>query len=270
MSPTDCAGPIVVGIDGSMASMDAADWAIDEAIHRAAPLRLVQVVHADQASSACGEDDHLAMQYAETALHTADAAIQAGGRPVKVDTAIRRGDVGVNLIDESCRAAMICIGSVGIGHAASRLLGSSAVALAKHAHCPVAIIRSDGEPSHGKQIVAVVDRYPDSDDVIHHALDEARLRGVPLLALGVRRWRVGAVSGQELDRQIGTWLPRYPDVAVHKCITASAIEYLVTRNEPIQLLVTGRADANKLTRLVGPHGYALAAHPNCSVLLVRH
>ncbi|HXY66632.1 MAG TPA: universal stress protein [Mycobacterium sp.] len=270
MKPTERALPIVVGIDGSNAAINAARWAIDEAIGRAVPLRLVEVLRADEASSASGEDDHLAMQYAETALHTAHAAIRAGGRPVNVDTAIRRGDVDLILIEESRRAAMICVGSVGIGHAASRLLGSSAVALAKHAHCPVAIIRSDGEPSHGKQIVAVVDRYPDSDDVIHHALDEALLRKASVLALGVRRWKVGPISEHELDRRLGNWLPRYPDVAVHKCITDTATEYLVTRNEPIQLLVTGTADANKLTRLVGPHGYALAAYPDCSVLLVRH
>jgi nucleotide-binding universal stress UspA family protein len=269
MRPTDRARPIVVGIDGSTAAINAAEWAIDEAISRAAPLRLVQVVHAEEGSSASSEDDHLAMQYAETALHTAHAAIQAGGEPVEVNTSIRRGDAALTLIEESCRAAMICVGSVGIGYAASRLLGSSAVALANHAHCPVAIIRTDGEASHGKQIVAVVDRYPDSDDVIHQALDEARLRKASVLALGVRRWKVGAISGQELDRRLGNWLPRFPDVTVHRCITDTATEYLVTHNKPIQLIVTGSADANKLTRLVGPHGHALASYPNCSVLLVR-
>jgi nucleotide-binding universal stress UspA family protein len=269
MKPTACAGPIVVGIDGSIAAINAAHWAIDEAIGKATPLQLVQVVRAEEASTASGKDDHLATQYAETALHAADAAIQADGRPVNVHTAIRRGDVDLTLIEESCHAAMICVGSVGIGHAASWLLGSSAVALAKHAHCPVAIIRTDGEPSDGKQIVAVVDRSPDSDDVIHHALDEARLRKAPVLVLGVRRWKLGAISEQELDRRLGNWLPRYPDVTVDKCITDTATEYLVTRNKTIQLLVTGKADANKLTRLVGPHGYALPAYPNCSVLLVR-
>jgi nucleotide-binding universal stress UspA family protein len=269
MRSTESARPVVVGIDGSTAAINAAEWAIDEATSRAAPLRLVQVVHAVEESGAFSDDDRLEAQYAETALHAAHAAIQASGRPVDVDVAMRRGDIDLILIDESCRAAMICVGSVGIGHAASRLLGSTAVSLAKHAHCPVAIIRTDGEPSRTKQIVAVVDRHPDSDDVIHHALDEARLRKASVLALGVRRWNLGLISGQELDRRLGNWLPRYPDVAVHKCITDTATEYLVTRNEPIQLLVTGSADANKLTKLVGPHSHPLASYPNCSVLLVR-
>jgi nucleotide-binding universal stress UspA family protein len=269
MRSTDSARPVVVGIDGSAAAINAVEWAIDEAISKAAPLRLVHVVHAVQGSSTSGADDRLEAQYAETALHAAHAAIQATGRPVNVDTAIRHGDVDLALIDESCGASMICVGSVGIGHAASRLLGSSAVSLAKHAHCPVAIIRTDGEPSRAEQIVAVVDRHPDSDDVIHHALDEARLRRASVLVLGVRRWNLGAISAQELEHRLADWLSRYPDIAVRKCITDTAIEYLVTRNEPIQLLVTGSADANKLTSLVGPHSHPLASYPNCSVLLVR-
>jgi nucleotide-binding universal stress UspA family protein len=56
---------------------------------------------------------------------------------------------------------------------------------------------------------------------------------------------------------------------VQHCITDTATEYLVTRAEAIQLLVTSSADASKLARLVGPHGHALASYPNCSVLLVR-
>ncbi|BBX45908.1 hypothetical protein GCM10009641_63620 [Mycobacterium cookii] len=164
---------------------------------------------------------------------------------------------------------MICVGSVGIGRAAGRLVGSAAVALAQHAHCPVAIIRADGDSSQRKRIVAVVDRHSDSDEVLHRALDEARLRGAALLVLGVRRWDAGAISESELARHLQRRLPDYPDVAVQKCITDTATEYLVTRNESVQLVVTGCSDANKLTRLVGPHRFALAAYPNCSVLLIR-
>jgi nucleotide-binding universal stress UspA family protein len=267
MTPTEPASSIVVGIDGSTAAINAANWGVDEAISRDIPLRLVQVVRDERAS---GEADNLETQYAEMALHAARAAVQGRGKRVKVDTAIRRGDVDMTLIEESRGAAMICVGSVGIGYAASWLLGSTAVALAKHAQCPVAIIRTDGQPSGGKQIVVVVDRHSDSDDVVHYALEEARLRRAPVLALGVWRWNLGAMSYEELDRRLSDWLLRYPDVLVDMCITGTATEYLVTRNRAIQLLVTGSADANQLTRLVGPRGYALPTYPNCSILLVRH
>ena len=41
------AGAIVVGIDGSKAAVTAAEWALDEAMSRTSPLRLVYVISAD-------------------------------------------------------------------------------------------------------------------------------------------------------------------------------------------------------------------------------
>jgi nucleotide-binding universal stress UspA family protein len=37
MTPTDCANSIVAGIDGSTAAINAANWAIEEAISREIP-----------------------------------------------------------------------------------------------------------------------------------------------------------------------------------------------------------------------------------------
>lgn len=259
--------PVVVGIDGSTAAINAARWAVDEAVSRKVPLRLVHIC--DEAPEDSAENDSLATQYADASISAARCALQSAGAAIDVDSAVRRGDVDRILVEESRRAAMICVGSIGIGRAISRLFGSSAVALARHSHCPVAIIRTDGEPPQQNRIVAVLDRYPDSDAVIHHALDEARLRGASLLALGVRRWKAGALSEPELNRLLERWLASYPDVEVHACSTVSAAEYLVTRDEHVRLVVTGSADADKLTRLVGPHRHPLATYPNCSVLLVR-
>lgn len=45
MTARDDTGPIVVGIDGSTASIDAALWAINEALHRGVPRRLVSATN---------------------------------------------------------------------------------------------------------------------------------------------------------------------------------------------------------------------------------
>lgn len=37
--------PVVVGVDGSDAAINAAKWAIDEAMSRDVPLRIVHVIH---------------------------------------------------------------------------------------------------------------------------------------------------------------------------------------------------------------------------------
>lgn len=79
MKLSEPAKSIVGCIDGSTAAINAAQWAVDEAISRDIPLRLVQVVGADDGSSTAGADDHLETQYAETAMHAACSAVQRSG-----------------------------------------------------------------------------------------------------------------------------------------------------------------------------------------------
>lgn len=55
---------IVVGVDGSKAGLTAAGWAIDEAIHRKARLRLVYVITAED------QDCPPEMDYAQQDLRT--------------------------------------------------------------------------------------------------------------------------------------------------------------------------------------------------------
>ena len=136
--------PIVVGIDGSQAAIQAAEWAVDEAVSREVPLRLVEVIaeQVEPAPFASVGNVRMEVEYAETALRIAAAAVAAAGKPVKVETAILQGDPAAALIAESRNAEMVCVGSVGIGRFARALLGSTVAELAEAATCPVAIIRT--------------------------------------------------------------------------------------------------------------------------------
>ncbi|MUM35575.1 universal stress protein [Mycolicibacterium sp. CBMA 361] len=127
---------VVVGVDGSAAAIFAAHWAVDEAISRDVPLRLVSCAQRSQGT------DRMAIEYAATCLRAAHAAIEGTGAAVKIETAILDGNPTTALIEESRRAAMVCVGSVGIGRFARALLGSTAAELAERAACPVAVIRS--------------------------------------------------------------------------------------------------------------------------------
>lgn len=51
----------------------------------------------------------------EASLLAAQAAVEASGKPVKVETAMVDGPPGAALVEESRDAALICAGSVGIG-----------------------------------------------------------------------------------------------------------------------------------------------------------
>src|SRR5690349_12284024 len=103
---------IVVGIDGSAAAIRAAEWAIDEAASRNIPLRLVCVMKDHHPSM---EDYRRDVKDAETALRTAQSAVEASGKPVKVETVVEAGLPSVKLISESADADMVCVGSTGIG-----------------------------------------------------------------------------------------------------------------------------------------------------------
>lgn len=179
------------------------------------------------------------------------------GRPVQVETAIVRGRADYVLIDESRWAAMVCVGSEGKGPCARMPLDSTAAALAKHAHCPVAIVRSGGTPqTDSGWIAAVQNDAPDNDAVVHRAMEEGRLRRAPVLLI---------------DMRLDSWVRRYPDV--HVQIVAArrgGTRRDDNRSDTIQLAVVGSADAEHVARLVWPDYHPVLGDANRSVLLVRH
>ena len=271
MSRNDATGPVVVGVDGSKAAINAAFWAIDEAVSRDVPLRLMHVVEPKAEWIGHRDDVGSRSLSSEEVLNAADTAVKATGRSVRVETIDRPGNVETALVAESIGASMICVGSVGVGRVARRWLGSAAVGLATHAHCPVAVIRSvDDVLSNGDRIAVVVDAEPGNDAVVQYALEEARLRNAVLVALGVWRWDLGAMPYEELDQRLSAWRPRYPDVEVSLCAAHSGVvAYLADKDAHVGLVVIGDASADQVARLIGPHTHPLFAHPDCSALVVH-
>lgn len=181
---------IVAGIDGSHAATNAAKWAAVKASSCDLPLRLVHVTEEGTASASATDPD-LGVEYSETVLREADAALHAGAEPAQVETAMVRGSPGPSLIGESRDAAMVYVGSVDIGRCSSMLFGSTAAALARGAHCPVAIIRTRREAAveAGGCMAVAGDDSPGNDALLEHAFREAQLRNAPILALEGRPWR---------------------------------------------------------------------------------
>jgi nucleotide-binding universal stress UspA family protein len=265
---------VVVGIDGSQAAIHAAEWAVDEAVSREVPLRLVQIVpeRVEPAPFASVGNVRMELEYGEAALRIATAAVEAAGKPVKVETAILQGDPAAMLIAESRNAEMICIGSVGIGRFARALLGSTAAEVADAAHCPVAIIRTQhNQPKPDSAlIVAAVNNSPDNKDVVEQAMQEAQLHHAPVLALGVLRKDSGDMPCDELERRVECWRRRHPGVNIYAGATRTDIaDFLAVTDKTIQLAVIGSTDADQVARLIGPHHHPILGHAACSVLIVR-
>jgi nucleotide-binding universal stress UspA family protein len=270
MSGPNSGSPVVVGSD---AAIDAALWAIEEAVVRDTALRLISAVPA-AGGNAPAEDLSLEIEYAETALRNADAAVATTDSPVKTDTAIVRAAPRQALIDESRSAAMVCVGSVGIGRVAAMLLGSTAAAVANAAHCPVAIIRSHPatSPSRTGSIVVAISDSPDNEAVVEQGFTEAALRGAGLIAVAPRTWRSDEADiNALLDCSLDRWTQSYPDVPVQAYIAPEGIAGFVAGSEdPTQLAVVGSSEAADIIRFVGPVGGAsLFDHAECSVLVVR-
>jgi Universal stress protein family len=74
------ASAVIVGVDGSQAAANAVRWAIDEAISRDVPLRIVHVAGVEEQPA---DDVHRKIEYAETALRAATAVVDATGRPLQ-------------------------------------------------------------------------------------------------------------------------------------------------------------------------------------------
>ncbi|HTX93943.1 MAG TPA: universal stress protein [Mycobacterium sp.] len=266
---TDSANPrsIVVGIDGSKAAIRAALWAVDEAVGRDVPLRLVHAVEGGP-------------QTGEVAVRQAAMAIGAAGRPVKTETDVIHGPAVGSLIRASASAAMLCVGAVGLRHFQPGRVGSTAAALAGAAHCPVAIIRSrdDHRRPSADAIVVEVGGSPDNGVLLGAAIEEALLRNAALRVVICRRTgaedTVADTEGDrralaDVDRRLARWKRSHPELRVESvAVRGSMLEYL-SYSRSAALLIVGARNRERVAELVGPIGSSMLQDLDCSLLIVN-
>jgi nucleotide-binding universal stress UspA family protein len=228
---------VVVGIDGSRSAITAALWAVDEAVERDIPLRLVYALEPDGASESDPHDTARRLACADITIREAIVAVESTEATVKIEVEILRGRPEQVLLEASSSAAMICVGALGLHHTPGTGVGSTAATLAAVAQCPVAIIRGYRQSSANPGwIVAEVDESPSGSYVLERAADEARLRAAPLRML---------------------------PTTTH----GTALNYLARHAESIQLVVAGRRRSPGLADVVGPLKHASLHDTNCSVLI---
>ncbi|MCV7345911.1 universal stress protein [Mycolicibacterium rhodesiae] len=274
---------IVVGVDGSRGAVRAALWAIDEAVSRDMPLRLVYAIQPPGPDPVDPHEEARLLAGAEFAVRSAAEAVEATGRQVKLEVEVLHGRPIATLVEASRVAAMICVGEVGLKHFDADRIGSTATALVTAAHCPVAIVRGEDRPLGHEPgwIVVELDESPDSAAVLQFGVAEARLRGAPLRVLGSWQSRYTDVHDShavadgnrmvraQLDRRLSHWKNQYPDldarpVAIH----GSVLNYLAKNAGSIQLVVVGARNARGIEELLGPTGSAALHNTDCSVLVV--
>jgi nucleotide-binding universal stress UspA family protein len=271
---------VVVGIDGSRAAVDAALWAVDDAVSRDMPLRLVYAIDPpDKGTDTPDAARDLAT--AELAVRYAFTAVESTEKPVKIEVEIAQARPTRALLDAARSATMICVGARGLRHATQGRIGSTAAAVANSAHCPVAIIRGrDSRPLKPGWIVAEVDGSTDGNVVLQRGFEEAMLRGAPLRVLTTWQSKFTDIHDSravteanrqakaQLDRRLAAWKKRYPAVDVRAVAAhGNTLNHLAKNAKSIQLVVVGRERVNGVSDLVGPAGYAVLHNTDCSVLI---
>ncbi|MFZ0225935.1 MAG: universal stress protein [Mycobacterium sp.] len=271
MQRSDPPAAVVVGIDGSNAAVKAALWAIDEAVDRDIPLRLVYAIDPSETFRRNAESVAHRLFTAEIAVRYALMAVEASGELVKVEVEIVQEQPLTALTRASRSAAMVCIGAVGLNQRVPMRVGSLALALMSASHSPLAIVRGHDSLDKGTVgwIAVELDESSRNSELVERAVNEARLRRVPLRALaagqpessaGDRRVAEGSVLTKQLEHQLVTWIRRYPDIDIRSvAVRGTILDHLAEQGRSVKLVVAS-ADGSAVRKVL--HG------TDCSLLVV--
>lgn len=294
--PATTERPIIVGIDGSRSARTAAMWAAEEASKRRLPLRLVHVytVPVAKMPGVLPSSEAIRESFKDRGLEwiaEAQQAVLAQYPDLVVETAVREWSTVAALIQESVKATMVVLGSRGLGGFTGMLVGSTAVALAHHGHCPIVVIRGrlpDGAVPEKGPVLVGADGSPASDAALGFAFDEARLCDTGLIV--VRTWsemvdhgalrprfltvdpaESEAVERKSAEEQVAPWRDKYPDVPAEIVVRQGRpVRTLLDLGAGARLLVVGsRGRGGFEGMLLGSTSQALIAHSECPVAVIR-
>ncbi|NUS95533.1 MAG: universal stress protein, partial [Nocardia sp.] len=247
--------PVVVGVDGSAASSGAVRWAARSAARHGAPLHLVYAV-----GSPIDFGPGLGVvAFDNQALRADGAAVCASAEKIareiatesEITSAVVDPAPAPTLIDRSRTARQVVVGTHGRSALERGLLGSVSTSLARHAHCPVAVIPesyTEDTARPGAPVVVGVDGSPRGTEAVDIAFDEASRRGTGLVAVTAWSEFFRYLSRTEIQEQarllqaesLAGYLERFPDVPVTRVVVEGRpARRLLHEAEGAQLVVVG-------------------------------
>lgn len=280
--------PVVVGVDGSESALDAVRWAAEEARRRDTRLRIVHALEVPFGYPPGFVDarvlyDALAAQAKEW-LEQARAVAEETAPGLAVEVVDTQAGPVPALVGESDGAAVLALGSRGLGGFTGLLVGSTAVALVARATCPVVVVRGPGRDG---PVVVGVDGTPTSEPAIAFAFAEASARGADLIA--VYTWsdvllelaftgerdaldvsRIAEEGWELLAQRMAGWQERYPDVRiVREVVRERASRALLRYSETARMVVVGsRGRGGFRGLLLGSTSQHLLYHASCPIAVV--
>jgi nucleotide-binding universal stress UspA family protein len=282
--------PVVVGIDGTTAATQSVRWAARQAHRDNLPLRLVHAYELPVGfpTGVTQEESVLGALRARGRRWLAEAGdIAAEVLPAtRTETALAAASSEAALLRESEDATVVVLGNKGRNALTGLLVGSTSLALAGRAYCPVVLVRDDEERT--GPVVVGVDGTGASEPAIAFAFAEASARKATLVAL--HAWADSlfelALAGNnaplDLDRyrrageevlaeRLAGWQEKYPDVRVdRKVVHDQPGHALRIASREAQLLVVGRRGRGGLRDLViGSTSQHVIHHATCPVAVIR-
>lgn len=288
-------GAVVVGVDGSEHARRAVLWAAAHAdvegrplalLHGAAPPSPLGTTWLDT----MGVDQVMIIEEVTEASHAllgeAAAAVAESFPRLAVHQVLRLNDPRQALLDAAADATLLVVGSRGLGAVRGLLLGSVGSAVAKHASCPVAVIRAREAGGPGSSGVVVgVEGGPADPAVLELAFAYAAGHDLTLTAVHCFWDEVRVAEGshdvpddepgledqrQLLAEAVRPGREKFPDVRVRTQLTRGFVDdRLVRASASAELVVVGHRRKKLLTELVyGSLAPAVVEHAHCSVAVV--
>ncbi|MFG1912596.1 universal stress protein [Kribbella sp. NPDC048928] len=249
--------PVVVGIDGSPAADVAIKWGAIEAATLRSPLHLLYVVTPGGSPSHAGEVVYKAVAQAR------------GSQPgIVIDTQIANGSPAAALGKASAGAAMVVIGSRGLGVMVGALVGSTGLDLAANAHCPVIVVRPDLGMLAGIRVVIGYDGSPASDAALDFGLDHARRHDLAVRVVAAQP------TGTDLHRITEDELREAVHVrGGHDAeliqISGHPAEHLLRLSSDAALIVLGARGRDGFAgMLIGSVSQTVLHHADCPVAII--
>ncbi|MFC8190330.1 universal stress protein [Cellulomonas sp. NPDC057328] len=293
---------VLVGVDGSAASLHALDWALHEARTRGCGVRVLVAYALPSFTAASLDGGYAALDddtiragaqsvLDEALLHARDAGVPVEGRVVT-------GDAAAVLVDASRSVDLAVVGTRGRGGFADRLLGTVSSALPAHAWCPTVVVplrdergapvEEDPAPVRPvRRIVVGVDGSPPAEAALRLAIREAErwgaelyaISGVPVHAMtGVLAWLPSAVDHDQvlrdvaegLDVVVDRALAGHPGLEVKRhVLDGTGAELLTEFSAATDLIVVGsRGRGGFAGLLLGSTSQAVLHHARCPVMVV--
>ncbi|MCA5892206.1 universal stress protein [Isoptericola sp. NEAU-Y5] len=260
---------IVVGVNGSVESDEALDWAMPEAASRQVPLTAVYVTR-DGAASDEAQGDH------DLVTDMLDRSRARTGSAAEATVHLASGPAADALLAAADDADMLVLGRRRRGRLGRRVLGSVSTTVAEHARMPVTVVRhgDPADPEDGtitrddaprpaerpKRVVVGVDTSEPSIAALRHAAEVAVRRDAELEA--VFAWQITTLA--PLPGSWG-WAPPIDDyerfarealdAAVRKAGVTFPVDRLVrtvAHGQAAKVLVASAGAADRL--VVGARG----------------